>query len=105
MRVDRNKKIDIKEPSTTQDEYGQPIDGYVDITTGIWASVEPVIGREFYAAEQVQSEARIKVRTEYIEGIKEKMVVFHGTRKLEVVSVINPKEQNRELLLMCKELG
>lgn len=103
MRADRDKKVTIKSLSTTQDDYGQPLNEYVDVVT-CWASVEPLIGREYYAAEQVQAEAKIKVRTEFIPGIKENMVVFYGDRKFEIVSVINPKEQNRELLLMCKEL-
>jgi SPP1 family predicted phage head-tail adaptor len=104
MRTDRNKKIDIKKPITTQDSYGQPVDDYTPVISSIWASIEPATGRTFYAAEQAQTDVRIKVTIEYCTGITNDMVVFYGTRKLQIASVDDYKEQHRELILMCREL-
>lgn len=103
MRSDRNKKITIKQESTTQDEYGQPTHDWTTVVT-CWASIEPVIGKEFYAAEQAQSDVTIKIRTEYITGILPKMKIVYATRIFEIDSVINYKEQNRDLIFMCREL-
>lgn len=104
MRVDRNKKISIKKPVTTQDSYGQLTDGYDNIALNIWASVSPLIGKEYFAAEQVKSEVSIKIGIEHMHGIDRTMHVFYGNRKFEIISIIDPHEQHRELVLMCKEL-
>ena len=105
MRRDRNKKISIKKPNgSAQDSYGEREEVFEDISTNIWASVSPLIGKEYFAAEQVQSQVTMKVETQYIKGISPEMIVFYEDRKLSIVSVIDPKEQHRELVLMCKEL-
>ena len=102
MRADRNKKITIIQPVTsTQDEYGEPLGEYITIYT-LWASYEPLIGKEYFLAEQTQSEVVGKFRTQYVEGITTDMqIVFEGTT-YDIQSVIDFKSQHRELIIMCK---
>jgi SPP1 family predicted phage head-tail adaptor len=98
-------RIAIKSLSTTQDSFGEQVETYTDVCT-VWASVEPLVGKEYFVAEQANSEVSIKVRIRYRTGINDKMVVFFGSRKLLIVSPpINSYEKNRELILMCKELS
>ena len=70
----------------------------------MWAAVDPISGKEFYAAEQAQSEVSHKVRTRYRGGIKPGMRLLLGGRKLYIQSVIDWEERHESLLLMCKEV-
>jgi len=69
----------------------------------VWASVEPLKGAEYYAAQQVNAEVTGKVVMRYLSGVVPKMRVVFGTRTFEILSVINPDERNRELQLLVKE--
>jgi SPP1 family predicted phage head-tail adaptor len=102
-------KISIKSPTGVQNTFGEP---FIDNTTGgqylyqnIWASVEPLIGKEFYDSKKIQSEATLKIRVRYMTGIESDMLIEHNSKKYQVVgNPINPEESNRELIIMCKEV-
>lgn len=102
MRADMRNKITIQHFTTSQDTYGQQIETWATFAT-VWASIEPLVGKEYFAAQQMQSENTVKIRLHYMSGIKPTMRVIYGSRTLTIDSVINYKEQNREILLMCKE--
>lgn len=89
------------------DSYGDPLDAddthWLDVAT-TWASVDPISGRDFYAAEQKQSEVTHKVRLRYRSGITTAMRIFWKRRKMQIISVIDWEERHESLLLMCKEL-
>lgn len=103
MFADMRHKITIKQPTASQNDYGENIETWSDFATNVWASVEPMVGKEYIAAQQIQSEATVKIRLRYLAGIKPTFKVYFGSRILTIDSVINYKEQNREILLMCKE--
>ena len=104
MNVGRlNKRVTIQERTTTENEYGEPISTWVDVASDIAAAVEPLQGRELFAAQQVQSEVTIRVRIRYRAGIKAAMRVLYGVRVLDIQSVIDPLEKHAELQLLCAE--
>src|SRR5690606_36528234 len=70
----------------------------------VWAAVEDISGREFWAAQQVQSEVTTRVRVRYLPGVEPSMRVLHAGRTLEIVAVLEPDGTRRELQLLCKEL-
>lgn len=106
MRPHYRHEITIKQPGTTQNSFGEQIETWSDVVT-CKASIEPLIGREFYAAKQINSEISVKIRIRHSSShqIKPNMIAVYGTRIFEIISVSNYKEQNRETLLMCKERG
>ena len=55
-------------------------------------------------AQQMQADVTHRVRFRYVAGVTAKMRVLYGARIFNVLSVINPEERNREIVLMCKEL-
>ena len=70
----------------------------------VWAAVEPLRGRELFAAQQVQSETTAKVTIRYVAGVTAKMRILHGSRIFELTAPpIDPEERHRELQLMVKE--
>ena len=103
----RNKKIiiqhNVKTDPPTRDKYGDEIEDWQTFTTA-WAAKDPILGNEYFAAEQAQSEAEVKFRTDYIPGVTDLMRIVHGTETYKILSAINVKSQNRELLMYCKKV-
>lgn len=96
-------RIQIKTPVEARNSYGERIVTWSTLAT-VWASVEPLRGREFLDAEQVQAEISHRVRMRYYPGILPNYRVVFGGRVLEIQAVINVNERNREMQLMCKEM-
>jgi SPP1 family predicted phage head-tail adaptor len=71
----------------------------------VWAAVEPIQGREFFAAQQLNAEATHRIRIRYRVGVSPKdRVTFEG-RIFEIKAPpINVDEKSRELHLMCVEV-
>lgn len=103
----RNKKItiqhNVKADPPVRDKYGDEAENWQTFTTA-WAAKDPILGNEYFAAEQAQSEAEVKFRTDYISGVTDLMQIVHGDDIYKMLSVINVKSQNRELLMYCKEV-
>lgn len=90
-----------------QDSYGDPLqadDAQWQDTATLWAAIDPISGREFYAAEQSQSEVSHKIRCRYRSGLTTSMRIKCRGRKFKIVSIINWEERSESLLIMCKEL-
>lgn len=100
-----NKRVTIQQlaaASPAQDEYGEPQASWTTFAE-VWAAVEPIQGREFWAQQQVQSEVNTRVRIRYRSGVTELMRVLYGSRVLVIQAIIDPKEAHEELQLMCAE--
>ncbi len=101
-----NKRVAIRSASTTRDDYGQPIPSWSTDAT-VWASVEPLSGRERVSAQQQHAETTHRIRMRYQPGTTVTTVkrLLFGTRVFEIISVINKKEKNLMLELLCKEVA
>jgi SPP1 family predicted phage head-tail adaptor len=106
MRADMRTKITILALQPGYDPEGEPIDEWkpVDGLANIWASKEPLLGNEFFAAEQTQSKVEVKFRTRYVSGVTNEMRVQDEEGIYEILSVINVKNLNRDLLMYCKKV-
>ena len=100
-RVTIEKPIESRDATGAMRQLWQPV-------ADVWASIEPVTGREFFSAAQVQSTISTKVRIRFRVGITEKMRVKHiANRTPEIVNyydiaaVIPVFEKRREMVLMC----
>ena len=85
-------------------DYGASTQTWKRVAT-VWADVRPLSGREYFSAQQVQSEVTTQIWLRYIEGIKPTMKVKFGKREFEILSVLNAQERDVSLQLMCKETG
>lgn len=100
-----NKQVTIQRTvagSPARDSYGEP-NTYWDTLDVVWAAVEPLSGREFWAQQQVQSEVAVRIRIRYRNDVDSGMRVSYGGRYFYIQSVIDPQEQHVELHLMCSE--
>jgi SPP1 family predicted phage head-tail adaptor len=95
-------RITIESPIETQGSDGSIIQTW-DVFMTAWASIEPLAGREYFAAEREQADISHRIRMRFAGGITHKMRVSIGSRMFEIESVINIGERNRELILMCRE--
>lgn len=69
----------------------------------VWASVEPTRGQEYQEAQRIRPELTYKVTTRYHKGITPDMFIKWGNRCFNIVSVINVREQNAILEIICIE--
>lgn len=106
MRADMRTKITILALQQGYDSEGEPTNDWkpVDGLTGLWASKEPLLGNEFFAAEQTQSKVEVKFRTYYVPGVNNEMRVQDEEGTYEILSAINVKNLNRELLMYCRKV-
>ena len=103
MRAGRLRhRITIQNPTKQRNQVGETVLAWKDLAT-VWAAVEPVSGKEFFAAKQVIAEVTHKIRTRYRPGISPQSRVLFNGRTFEVNSVINRDERNRELEIMATE--
>lgn len=95
-------RITIERLQSGEDSWGQPIEGW-SLIASTWASVEPLQGREYIAAMAAQAETSIRVRVRYLAGIDPTCrIVLDDGRVLNIVAVIDERNQHRFLQLMCK---
>ena len=90
--------------SPQQTATGAPSESWTTYAT-VRASIDPVLGREFFAAEQIQSNISAKIRIRYqsgvTDGVTTLMRVNHDGVIYNIEAVINVNNRNRELILMC----
>ena len=88
------------------DSFGDPLQGddsqWEDVAT-LWAAIDPVSGKEFYAAQQSQSTVSHKVRCRYQSGLTTAMRIKYGRRLFKILSIIDWEERHESLLIMCQE--
>ena len=102
---DLNKRITLYElvtGSPAKDEFGEPNTSWEALDT-VWASIEPISGREFWAQQQVQSEITARIRIRYRDDITPGMKAEYQSKTYAIKNVIDKDEKHAELQLMCSE--
>ena len=106
MRAGRLRhRVVIQQPNPTTDTFGQPVKGWSTVAT-IWAAVEPLNGREYFTAQQMNAETKVRIRIRYgseLSSITAAWRVTYGGKTYDIIEIIQPKEINQEIILMCKE--
>jgi len=95
-------KIVIQTYTEPQNDFGEVVKGWADFKTA-YASITPLSAKEFYKAG-VQAEATHKIEVRYLKDIKPKMRVVYQDRIFDITSVLNIREENKTLQLICSEI-
>jgi SPP1 family predicted phage head-tail adaptor len=95
--------IEFESLENVSDSYGAPFDRWLHVLK-TRAAIYPISGKEFYAAETVNSEVSHKVNMRYMPGITPDLRIKFGDRFFSIISIINFQEKNIQLQLLCKEL-
>ena len=100
-----DQRVTVERLQGGVDELGQPLpDTWAPLFT-CWAAVEPLVGREYIAAQAAVSEVTAKIRMRFRPWMTAEDRVIHDGTIYNIVSVIDVRSENRELVLMCKALG
>lgn len=97
-RVTIEHKVRMRDPETNE-----IIEGWQPLTTR-WGSIEPLRGREYWAAAQTQAEVTHTVRMRYTPGITPAMRLVHRGRYFNIVVVRNLDEENRVTEILATEV-
>ena len=67
------------------------------------ASVDPLSGKELFAAQQLHAESTIQIIIRYVGGINTKMRVLFKSKEYDILHISNKEERNVAQYLLCKE--
>ena len=70
----------------------------------VWASLKPIAGREFYAAEQHESEVTHNIGCRYRAGLETEMRILLGSRIFRIIAIIDWENRHERLQIKVKEL-
>lgn len=98
-----NKKVILLRPKDTEDGGGGYDTTYIP-EAEVWAGVIPVTSTELRFANQQNLQVTHKIIMRYRDDIKPNWLILFKGRKLEIISILNVKENNTELNLLCTEL-
>ena len=83
--------VTIKKTVESRNSLGEVTDSWV-VFAQRWASVEPLAGREFWSAKQVNADNTVKISMRYCYGITTKMRVEYDNRVFKIDSIIQIKK-------------
>lgn len=107
-----NRRIEIQAQSTTRDAAGQQIQTWSPVYR-CWASIDIQASQLLYSTAEFVSKVtyRITIRWSYSTVVKPDMLVVYKEPRTGVIhtynieALLNTKQKNRELVLMCYELN
>ena len=95
-------QISLLKPIIVKDALGQEVEK-LEMEKTVWASIEPLSGKEYFAAKQVNSEVNFKITIRYIDSLLPHWVVQFGQHVFNIEGIINLEERNKFLQLLCSE--
>lgn len=111
MRAGRLRhRIVLQARSGAVNALNELLDTWVD-WKAVPAAIEPLSGREFLAAQQVQSDISHRLTIRYLAGVTPKhRAVWTDpatdvARIFDIRAVLDRDERHREMQLMCTERG
>jgi SPP1 family predicted phage head-tail adaptor len=94
-----DQRVTLQRRTTVLDAVGHDTITWVDIAT-VWAEVQAVRGREFFAAAETQQEQTVKVRIRYRADVDMTCRLVWQGRNHDITGVI-PVGRRDVLELMC----
>ncbi|MES2959799.1 MAG: phage head closure protein [Pseudomonadota bacterium] len=96
-----DQRITIQQSTPTKNDRGEAIPAWSTLAT-VWAKAEPLRGREFFAAAQMQESVDVKFTIRYRDDITAQMRVLWRGQPHDIVSPpIDVRGQRESLELMC----
>ncbi|MES1947436.1 phage head-tail adaptor [Salinisphaera sp. C84B14] len=97
-------KITLQARQETRSDYGEVTLDWAEVAS-VWAHVAPQSGREYFAAQQVQSEVSTRVTIRYRDDVDATMRVTHRGKTYDIEAVLPDDGSGFDhLTLMCAEV-
>ena len=102
-----NCRVTIKSPNTALDPYGALVPGWNTLMT-VWASIEPLTGRELQSALQLASVVTHQITVRYHPTLVDtrKVATFRAIYKERIFNIhaaLNEDESNVLITLLASE--
>lgn len=97
-----NKRISFCRYAEKENELLQT-EQVLEVVKTVWASVEPTRGREYQEAQRIRPELTYKITTRYHKEVTPDMFIKFKDRYFQIVSIINVREHNEMLEIICTE--
>lgn len=95
-----DQRVTLQQRDASLNTLGQASDTWTNVAE-VWARVEPLKGREFFAAGQMQSEATTRITIRYLAGVTERNRVLWRGQPYDISAVIEPDGHKQTLELMA----
>lgn len=101
-------RVTLQARSQERDTSGQVKQTYTD-RLNVWASVEPLRGREIFGGEKFSNEITTIIKIRFQKGVDESWRVKRlsesmGTEFYGILSIVRPYAIKREMWLGCKQM-
>lgn len=97
-------RITLQEPETLVSEGGVEEPSWKDVAT-VWAKVEHLRGREYYAAAAVQAENTVIFTIRYLTRIDTRHRIRFRDQSYNIITVDNLQYQNRYQVIHAREVS
>ena len=93
-------RIEIQSAVEARDSHGG-VDYAWSTAATRWGSIEPLSGRELFAAQQIEAQVDVRVRLRHYDGLEPAMRLKHGTDIYEIRAVVNRDVRDIEQEVLC----
>lgn len=100
---DLRHRIQIKKLATIRNEFNEQIEEW-NLVKKVWAAIIPALGRNYYAADQTQTDAKTKINTRYHPEITREMRIYYGNKVYEIIDIQDVETRHEELAIYCSEV-
>ena len=97
-------RITLQKPETEVNDGGVEETSWKDVAT-VWAKVEHLRGREYYAAAAVQAESTVIFTIRHLAGIDPRHRIRFRDQSYNIITVDNLQYQNRYQVIQAQEVS
>ena len=103
-------RVELQSAVETSDTFGESIIIWTPYDT-VWASIEPLSGKEYYFSQQQKGEVTARITIRYRIGISSghRAVYVNAAKGItdnyERVAIVNRENKNEWLELLCKKVA
>lgn len=95
-----DQRVTLQQRASGVDVLGQESTTWETVAI-VWANVEQIRGREFFAASQMQSETAARITIRYRTDVVPTMRAVWRDQAHDITAVIDPGSRKETLELMC----
>ena len=98
-------EVTLQQVTYTQDSMGGIVETWADTAT-VRALIEPLRGREYYDAQQINAELNTKILIRYYPGVVPhwRVVWPQGNVTYDILDVLDIAGRARSMQLLCKQV-
>lgn len=94
-----DQRVTLQSKSATRAANGEEVVSWVDVAT-VWAQVQQLRGKEFFAGAQMQDAVDVRVRVRYRSGVtRDQRLLWRGA-PLDIVGIVE-LGRKEALEIMC----